>query len=557
MKLFRCFCLIILLLPVPGFSAGGTPAVVLDGDKGAVATVNAMATQAAEDAFAKGGNAIDAALAAAFTLGVVDSHNSGIGGGCFILVHWADGRVQAIDGREMAPSKAHRDMYLRNGEIDTQLSKTGALASGVPGSVGALYHLQQAGGKLNWADVILPAADIAEEGFTVGPSLANRLSRTAERLQKFSASAAIFLDPQGQPWPAGHKLVQKDLATTYRKLAEQGPGYFYGGEFAKAVERWMQANGGILTAEDFSRYQVKIRQPVQSRYRGYQIYGFPPPSSGGVHVAQMLNILENFDLPELRAGDRYHLMAEAMKLAFADRAHWLGDMDYVDVPIKGLTSTRYARQLAQQINMNKTLAGVEHGQPPTAAALFDKHTTHLTTADAEGNWVAITTTVNTSFGSKVTVPGTGVLLNNQMDDFSSQPGVPNAFGLVGAEANRIEPGKRPLSSMSPTIVMNDQGDPVMTVGAAGGPTIITQVLQALVYTLTFDKPLEEAIASARIHHQWKPDILFLEKTIGSDVRHVLEDKGHQTRDMGFLGASQGISFRNGHFEAVTEPRIKH
>lgn len=559
MNLFRCFCLIILLLPVPvpGFAAAGTPAVVLEGDKGAVATVNAMATQAAEDAFAKGGNAIDAALAAAFTLGVVDSHNSGIGGGCFILVRWADGRVQAIDGREMAPSKAHRDMYLRNGEIDTQLSKAGALAPGVPGSVGALYHLQQSGGKLSWADVILPAADIAEDGFAVGPSLANRLSRTAESLQKFPASAAIFLDPQGQPWPAGRKLVQKDLATTYRKLAEQGPGYFYGGEFAKAVERWMQANGGVLTAEDFARYQVKIRQPVQSRYRGYQIYGFPPPSSGGVHVAQMLNILENFDLPELQAGDRYHLIAEAMKLAFADRAYWLGDTDYVDVPIGGLISTRYARQLAQQINMNKTLIEVEHGQPPTAAALFDKHTTHLTTADAEGNWVAITTTVNTSFGSKVTVPGTGVLLNNQMDDFSSQPGVPNAFGLVGAEANRIEPGKRPLSSMSPTIVMNDQGEPVMTVGAAGGPTIITQVLQALVYTLTFDKPLEEAIASARIHHQWKPGILFLEKTIGSEVRQVLEDKGHQTRDMGFLGASQGISFRNGHFEAVTEPRIKH
>ena len=555
MTLLRCFCFFILFFHGSVFAAEKY-ALVLDGEKGAVATVNPIATQAAVNAFAKGGNAIDAALAAAFTLGVVDSHNSGIGGGCFILVRWADGRVQAIDGREMAPAKAHRDMYLRDGKLDKSLSKTGALAAGVPGSVGAYYHLQRRGGKLTWADVILPAADIAERGFAIDATLANRLSRTQQSLQKFPASAAIFLNDKGQPWPVGHRLQQKDLAKTYRKLAIVGPAYFYGGEFAQAAQKWMRANGGLITVEDFANYQVKIREPLVSEYRGYTIYGFPPPSSGGVHVAQILNILEHFRLTDLNQADRYHVIGEAMKLAFADRAFWLGDADFVGVPTLGLISESYARRLAEKIQMDKTLTGVSHGNPVSMEELLSKHTTHVATADAEGNWVAITTTLNTSFGSKVTVPGTGVLLNNQMDDFASQPGVPNAYGLVGAEANSIQPGKRPLSSMSPTIVTDSSGKPVMTVGAAGGPTIITQVLQTLVYALAFDKPLEEAVASLRVHHQWKPAELFVENVMPEAVRQALQKKGHQLRVSGPFGATQAISVQDGRFHAVTEPRLR-
>jgi gamma-glutamyltranspeptidase/glutathione hydrolase len=555
MTLLRCFCLLILFIHGPA-SAAENYAVILDGEKGAVATVNPIATQAAANAFAEGGNAIDAALAAAFTLGVVDSHNSGIGGGCFILVRWADGRVQAIDGREMAPAMAHRDMYLRNRGLDKSLSKVGALASGVPGSVGAYYHLQRAGGELSWPDVILPAADIAERGFAIDPTLANRLSRTQDTLRQFPETAAIFLDAEGQPWPVGHRLQQEDLAETYRRLATGGPAYFYGGEFARATEQWMKAHGGLITAKDFAHYQVKIRQPLVSEYQGYTIYGFPTPSSGGIHVAQILNILEHFELTELSTAERYHVIGEAMKLAFADRAFWLGDADFVDVPTAGLISEAYGRRLADKIRMDKALTDVSHGNPVSMEELLKKHTTHIATADAEGNWVAITTTLNTSFGSKVTVPGTGVLLNNQMDDFASQPGVPNAFGLVGAEANSIAPGKRPLSSMSPTIVTDSKGRPVMTVGAAGGPTIITQVLQALVYALAFDKPLEEAVASLRVHHQWKPAELFVEKAMPEEVRQELEEKGHQLRMSGPFGATQAISIQDDQFEAVTEPRLR-
>lgn len=554
--LYSFFLLFVVVLPV-GSHADGDYAVVLENQKGAVATVNPIATQAAVDAFQQGGNAIDAALAAAFTLGVVDSHNSGIGGGCFILVRWADGRVQAIDGREMAPAKAHRDMYVRNGELNPELSKTGALAVGVPGSVGALYHLQQVGGELAWKDVLLPAANIAEQGFPVDATLASRLARTKEKLQQFPATADIFLNEKGEPWPAGHRLQQRDLAETYRKLAKEGPGWFYGGAFAQAVDKWMQQNGGIVTAEDFAHYQVKMREPLLTEYEGYRIYGFPPPSSGGVHVAQILNILENFELTELESADRYHVIAEAMRMAFADRAYWLGDADFVDVPVQGLISSSYADRLAQKIELDEVIENVEAGVPPGAnKELFGKHTTHIATADAKGNWVAITTTLNTSFGSKVTVPGTGVLLNNQMDDFASQPGMPNAYGLVGAEANSIQPRKRPLSSMSPTIVLNTDGKPTMTVGAAGGPTIITQVLQALVYALTFDRPLEEAVASQRVHHQWKPEVLFVEEDMAQDVREALEKKGHELRNLGPFGATQAIRWRDGRFEAVTEPRLR-
>lgn len=522
--------------------------------KGAVASVNPIATQAGIDAFAHGGNAIDAALAVAFTLGVVDSHNSGIGGGCFILVRTADGKVRAIDGREMAPSAATRNMFLREGEVHSELSKTGALAVGVPGSVAAYHQLQQLAGKLSFAQAVLPAADIADQGFVVDATLASRLSSTREQLSQFPASAAIFLKPNGEALAPGDALVQKDLAASYRQLAEQGPRWFYKGEFAQQTARWMTANGGIVSAEDFANYHTVERKPVKTNFKGYTVYGFPPPSSGGVHVAQILNTLDHFDLPSLSASDRTHVMAEAMRLAFADRAHWLGDADFVPVP-KGLISSEYAGELAQKISLSKVINSVSHGVPPNAAgALFDKHTTHIATADDQGNWVAITTTLNTSFGSKVVVPGTGVLLNNQMDDFVAQPGVPNAFGLVGAEANSIAPGKRPLSSMSPTIVEQD-GQPVLTLGAAGGPTIISQVVQTLVRYLALDQSLLEAVGGSRIHQQWRPNMLFVEPSLAADIQEQLEEKGHKLRQMGSFGGTQAIALDNDHFLAITEPRV--
>lgn len=531
-----------------------TYAHVLDDSYGAIASVNPLATKAGVEAFKKGGNAVDAALAVAFTLGVVDSHNSGIGGGCFILAHLAGGQIVAIDGREMAPAAAHRDMFVLNGQAQGQLSKTGALASGVPGSVAALHQLQVMAGSLSFADVLLPAAKLAGEGFAIDKTLASRLQATQNQLRQFPAAANIFLDQNGAPLAEGAWLVQTDLAKSYTALAEQGPNWFYRGEFALSVESWMKQNSGIIDAADFANYHTRLRAPVYSEFYGYTIVGFPPPSSGGTHVAQILNMLQGYDLGVMATADRLHLQAEAMRRAFADRAHWLGDSDFVNVP-DGLLSRDYAKQRMLNFRSDQATDNIEYGQPAASAGdSFDKHTTHIAVADKLGNWVAITTTLNTSFGSKVVVPGTGVLLNNQMDDFSIEPGVPNAFGLVGAEANSVAPGKRPLSSMSPTLVLRD-GKPILTLGAAGGPTIITQVAQALIYRLALNYPLREAVAGPRVHHQWRPNVVFAESSVPTDVVESLHSSGHVLKPLGNFGATQAIEWRDNKFYAVTDPRL--
>ncbi len=527
--------------------------VTADG-KGAIASVNPLATQAGLDAFAAGGNAIDAAVAVAFTLGVVDSHNSGVGGGCFILARLANGEILAIDGREMAPARATRDMFIRNGQAEPELSKTGALAVGIPGSVAALHQLQSQAGKLRWPDLLLPAAELAEEGFAVDRTLALRLARTFPAMQGFPATARVFSTAEGTPLQAGDRLVQQDLAGSYRALAQWGPEWFYRGEFASRAGNWMAQNGGLVTAADFAGYRTKLRTPVKSEFNGYTIYGFPPPSSGGIHVGQMLNMLSALAWERRSEADRYHLLAEVMRSAFADRAFWLGDADYVNVPER-LLAPAYAQQRAGQISLDKAAIQVEHGNPATTAeGLLDKHTTHIATADSQGNWVAITTTLNTSFGSKVMIPETGILLNNQMDDFSAQVGVPNAFGLVGTDANSVAPGKRPLSSMSPTLVMKGQ-TPVLTLGAAGGPTIISQVLQVLLNHLALQEPVAEAIAKPRVHHQWQPDTLFVEPTMDPALRGELESRGHTLKEIGAFGGTQAIALENGVLVPVTEPRI--
>lgn len=552
MKIFRCVVLLCLVLPVWA-SANDYARTSADG-KVAVATVSPYATAIALDVVARGGNAIDAALAAAFTLGVVDGHNSGIGGGCFILVRLANGEILAIDGREMAPAAAHPEMYVVDGKVDAELSRTGALAVGIPGSVAALHRLQQLGGKLTFRDVLLPAAELAHKGFSVSPEMAARLARTAGDIARFPASAAIFLDSNGKPYPEAAQLRQKDLARTYRKLAAQGPAYFYSGDFAARTERWMKRNGGLVTRRDFANYQIQMREPIVSQFAGYTLFGFPPPSSGGIHVAQILNILEAFGLQGLQPEQRYHLIAEATNFAFADRAHWLGDADFTAVPL-GLTDKRYAAIAAKKISLDKVAQNVTHGDPDVdIEALMNKHTTHIAAADLDGNWVAITSTVNTSFGSKVVIPGTGVVLNNQMDDFSLPAGVANAFGLIGSEANAVAARKRPLSSMSPTLVFKDN-KPVMTLGAAGGPTIISQVVQTLLYTLSEGLPAEDAMALPRIHQQWNPNELFVEAALADDIQKALTEKGHQLRIWPSMGATQVIQLREGKLHPVAEPRI--
>lgn len=521
---------------------------------GAVATVHPLATQVAAQQLEEGGNAVDAAIAAALVLGVVDSYNSGIGGGLFALVHWADGRIEAVDAREMASRKAHRDMYVREGKVQPLLSREGALAIGIPGSVAAFEYLSLRGGKKPLSGLYQQAANIAEQGFILSPSYVKRLASTTTSLKRFPESAAIFLDAQLKPKQVGDRLKQIDLAHTYRQLALKGSRYFYQGEFAKAMSLWMSENGGIIDEKDFADYQLRHRQAIHSQFLDYDIYGFPPPSSGGVHVAEILNILQQLDFKKETTEQRQHLMVEAMKLAFADRAHWLGDPDFVRVP-KGLTDIDYAKALAKKIHP-KTASNVNTYSTPEdlSQSFLDKHTTHISVADAQGNWVSLTTTLNTSFGSKVVIPGTGVLMNNQMDDFSAQPSVPNAYGLIGSEANSIEPKKRPLSSMSPTIVVKNK-QPIMAVGAAGGPMIITQVTQALIRYLGFNESLYQSLASPRIHQQWRPDKVFFDKTLPVAQQQALEARGHSLTKLRFEGSTNAVSQKNTRFDAVSEPRL--
>lgn len=507
--------------------------------RGMVVSVHPLATEAGLKVLKSGGNAIDAVVAVGLTLGVVDTHNSGIGGGCFMLIRLANGKVVAIDGREKAPSAATRDMFLRNGQADTELSQTGPLASGVPGELAAFDCAVRQFGKKSLRELILPAAEIAEKGFTVTETYASRLRGEAKDLVKFDASRDIFL-PSGQALKAGDVLRQPDLAATYRAIAGQGSAWFYRGPFAQAAGKWMQANGGIMTAADFANYRVVLRDPVTTTYRGRKIVSFPPPSSGGVHVVEMLNILERFDLKKLDEATRLHVIAEAMKLAFADRAHWLGDPDFAKVP-RGLISKKYAASLAKRIRLDRASEVPTQGTPPNwERDLFEKHTTHFSAADAKGNWVACTATINTSYGSKVVIPGTGVVMNNEMDDFSIQPGVPNAFGLVGAEANAVAPGKRSLSSMSPTIVF-DGRKPIIALGAAGGPKIISAVLQELVAMLDLGMTPAEALAAPRIHHQWSPDELMVERRLPEALQAALAQRGHTVKELNALSVSQIVA----------------
>lgn len=524
-----------------------------------VATVDPLATQAAVDAFERGGNAIDAAVAAALTLGVVDGFNSGIGGGCFVLIRKADGELVAIDARETAPAAAHRDMFVIDGKPAPELSQVGPLAAAVPGALAGYAEAVATCGKLTLADLILPAADIAEWGFVIDESYYSKMKPEEKSLAAFPGSREVFFRKDGSLLSPNDVLKQPDLAKCYRMIGEHGPDYFYKGEFAETVAKWMTKNGGIITREDLAAYRTIRRKPLVTRYRHWSVVGFPPPSSGGVHVAQMLNMLEAIDIGNEKYRDptlQTHLIAEAMKLAFADRAWWLGDPAFAEVPA-GLVDKDYAVELAARIDPHKATQIDRHAIPPQAdTRFFDKHTTHIAAADRAGNWVAITTTVNTSFGSCVIVPGTGVVLNNQMDDFSIAPGVPNTYGLVGNEANSVQPGKRPLSSMSPTIVLLD-GQPVLTVGAGGGPRIITQVLLTLLRYLEFGEDLADAIGNPRFRHQWSPDKLYLENGFDPSVAKELERLGHSLEWTDLAGIAQAIALdpATGLFTGVHDPRV--
>ena len=549
--------------PQMSFAQEANPktATVATGKRGVVATVQPLASRAAIQAFEQGGNAIDAAVAASLMLSVVDGHNSGIGGGCLALVRTAKGEVFAIDGRERAPMKATPEMFFRDGKPDPTLSQLGPLAAGVPGLIAALDVVSSRWGHIGWKQGLLGAAGIAKDGFQIDVNYARNLKESAEELGKFTESKRILLSDSGKAPTAGSLLKQVDLAKTLTSIAEGGAKWFYSGGFAERLERFMRDSGGLLTAEDCAAYTAVERTPIKTNYRGHQVVGFPPPSSGGIHVAQMLGMLSQFDVKSIFAESPargFHLLLEVMKLAMADRAHWLGDSDFADVPL-GLLDSDYLKTRASDIDLDKATLVTSHGEPPNAKTdLFgrQKHTTHLTTADREGNVVAITQTVNTSFGCKMIVPGTGVILNNEMDDFSIAPGVRNAFGLVGSAANAVAPGKRPLSSMSPTIVLNEAGKPTLSCGVAGGPKIITTVLQVLVRTLDLGQSIDAAIAAERVHHQWSPDQAVCENALPEAIAQTLRDRGHAVTRIRSGAVAQGVSLAaDGTLTAASDPRV--
>ncbi len=531
------------------------------GSKWAVATAHPLATQAAARQFRNGGNAIDAAVAASLMLSVVDAHNSGIGGGGLALMRLADGRLLAIDGRETAPMRSLAEHYLdENGKPVVSRSQIGALAVGVPGLLSLLQELSQEFGRLSWQDALLQAALVAEQGYAISDYFAKVLQRTAFEMSRFPASAAIWLDPSGKPRQAGDMVRQTDMAQSLRNIAQEGTHWFYQGEFAEKMERYMIEQGGWLRADDLANYKTIRREPIVGTYRGHQICGFPPPSSGGIHIGQMLGMLEPFDVAELfqqSTATGLHLLVEVMKRALADRVHWLGDDVFAKVP-RGLLDLGYLSQRSADIDLTRSVRVTGHGIPPRADIdLFGRggHTTHLTTADADGNVVALPQTVNTRFGSKMVMPGTGITLNNQMDDFSLAPGVRNAFGLLGSQANQILAGKRPLSSMSPTLVLNSDGTLRLTVGAAGGPRIITTVLQAIVRMLDLGMAPVDALGAPRVHHQWSPDLVMVEDRMPGSIVEQLQQFGHTVNITDTLAVAQAIEFKNGQFSSASDPRV--
>lgn len=512
-----------------------------------VASAERMATEIGVRVLQRGGNAVDAAAAVAFALNVTEYYSSGIGGGCFILIRMADGTAAAIDGRETAPAQATRLMYVpRDTTKESDASTVGVLAAGTPGELAALDLAIQTYGKLSLAEVLEDVIALADTGFTVSMRSARALNREKDKLMKFEGTRAIFFKNDTLPLAFGDRLLQTDLAHTFRVIQAQGADAFYHGELPKTIEKYVTSHGGVLSSADFAGYVPVARDPVRSEYRGYEVLSMPPPSSGGIHVIQILNLLEPYDLKYMGLGssEAVHVIAEAMQIAFADRAEYLGDPAFTQVPTVGLVSKDYAAERRTKINRFEHTVLDQPGNPfaygadPTANP-DGKHTTHLCVVDSFGNAVSLTATINTPFGSGVIVPGTGFFLNNEMDDFVTWPGHPNYFGLVGKQANEIAPGKRPLSSMSPTILVKGN-EPYMVVGSMGGPRIITSTVLTIINSIDYGLNLQAAMDFPRIHEQWVPDQLFLEREYSLDVLSALRARGHQIKIQDPWAAVTGI-----------------
>tara|TARA_Y100000748_G_scaffold77257_1_gene63730 strand:- start:569 stop:2287 length:1719 start_codon:yes stop_codon:yes gene_type:complete len=524
---------------------------------GMVVSQRQSASEVGAEILRKGGNAVDAAVATGLALAVVLPRAGNLGGGGFMVVYLKDAdKTITIDYRERAPASAHRDLFLdEKGNYDKNKAQFSLLSAGVPGTVAGLHLALTKYGTMSWEEVLEPSIKLAEEGFAVPYDLANILasSRYKKRLSSNIAAAASYYKKDKSNYEAGEILKLPDLAWTLKQLAEYGPDAFYKGEIAKKIVQEMERNKGLITFEDLENYKAVERSPLEGTYKGFRIVSMPPASSGGVHLIQMLNMLEEYPIGEMGFGsaDSIHILAEVMKRAYADRSKHLGDMDFYNVPFS-LMSKKYSNSLNKSISVKSRTASkdVFPGDPYPYES---PDTTHFSVMDQYGNAVSNTYTLNFSYGSGIMIPGTGMLMNNEMDDFSSKPGVPNGYGLLGSEANSIQANKRPLSSMTPTIIFKDN-KPYLVLGSPGGSRIITTVLQVALNVMEHKMNVAQAVNSPRIHHQWLPEVLMMEKGFGPDTEKILKEKGYNVYPSSTMGSVQAIIKEGEYFYGAADPR---
>ena len=524
------------------------------GKNGMVVSQHYLATNVGHSILAEGGNAYDASIAVAFALAVVLPRAGNIGGGGFMVMF--DEALQqsfSIDYREVAPESATKSMFLSSdGSVNKRRATQGVLSIGVPGTVYGMWEVHKKFGSLPWSSLLAPAIQLAEDGFLISPFMADALNKRYEKLTKYKNFSRIFYS--NYPVKMNQRLKQKNLAKTLKIISKNGAKGFYEGDVASKIDAYMKKNGGLITKKDLENYRPVWRETLQGTFNEYKIISMGPPSSGGIHIIQMLNILENYDLVKMGHNSPTYtaLLTESMKYAYADRSKYLGDPQFFDVPVQSLISKEYAKNIFKKIKLNLiTPSEVIH--PGSELKHESLDTTHFSVADKNGNIVSNTYTLNSGFGSGVVIDGTGVIMNNEMDDFVSAPGVPNQFGLIGGEANKIEPLKRPLSSMTPTIVLKD-GKPIYATGSPGGSRIITTVLQFLLNTLVFKMEISDATIAPRIHHQWKPDVLMLEK--GFDMLHAnkIKSLGQKIYVSGPGTALESIEIKDGLYYGFGDTR---
>ncbi len=539
--------------PINTYNAIHHPVV---GRNGMVASQNFLATEIGVDILRRGGNAIDAGVAVGLALAVTLPRAGNVGGGGFILLHLAEeNRTVVVDFRETAPAAAHADMFFgEDGEVDNDEYRFSHKSSAIPASVAGFDHLLRNYGTMSWREVAQPAIDLARDGMVVWEDLAVNLARSKPRLSANPASRTKFYKPDGSNYEVGDLYRQPDLAWTLEQIAEGGADAFYRGEIARRIAGDMAKHNGLITMDDLANYRVVEREPVRGTFRGYDIAAMSAPSSGGMHIVQMLNIFENFPLKEMGYGsaDAMHIMAESMKLAYADRSKYLGDPDHLDLPVAALTSKEYAAELARGISLSSARPSSDIG-PGNLAPYESPETTHYSILDSEGNALVNTYTLMFSYGSGVVIEGTGILMNNNLGNFTLRPDIPDAFGLMGSADNQIAAGRRPVSSMTPIIVLRD-GRPFLLTGSPGGSRIITTNLQLLVNVLEHGMNIADATARPRMHHQWYPERLEVESGFSPDVIRALRARGHDVQFSAGMGSLQTVMFSDGLFYGYGDPR---